>query len=115
LQGASDEVVASLARGVVPESRLSPAETALLDFVRKVTREATGIVPEDTARLRAVGWSDAELAEAVYVAALFAFFNRVADAFGLPEPGYLQLGQLEAPATFDENPNERRAREEDGV
>ena len=26
--------------------------------------------------------------EGVYITALFAFFNRVADAFGLEDPGY---------------------------
>jgi len=29
--------------------------------------------------------------EAAFVAAIFAFFNRVADAFGLVDPGYEQL------------------------
>jgi hypothetical protein len=27
----------------------------------------------------------------VYITALFAFFNRVADAFGLPDPGYRSM------------------------
>ena len=30
--------------------------------------------------------SDEQIAEAVYITALFAFFNRVADAFGLDNP-----------------------------
>ena len=34
-------------------------------------------------RLRGLGWGDPEIAECVYITALFAFFNRVADAFGL--------------------------------
>ena len=37
-----------------------------------------------------------EIAEAVYITALFAFFNRVADAFGLEEPGYCAQ-QLDRP------------------
>jgi alkylhydroperoxidase family enzyme len=41
--------------------------------------------------LREVGYSDLQIAEAVYVTALFAFFNRVADAFGLQNPGYREL------------------------
>jgi alkylhydroperoxidase family enzyme len=36
--------------------------------------------------LRDNGWSDSQVAEAIYVIALFAFFNRVANAFGLAEP-----------------------------
>jgi alkylhydroperoxidase family enzyme len=38
--------------------------------------------------LRQHGWRDEQIAEAVYVTALFAFFNRVADAFGLTSQGY---------------------------
>lgn len=31
-------------------------------------------------------WTDPQIAECVYVTALFAFFNRVADAFGIDGP-----------------------------
>jgi hypothetical protein len=30
----------------------------------------------------------------VYVTAMFAFFNRVADAFGVPSQDYLTIGKL---------------------
>jgi alkylhydroperoxidase family enzyme len=33
--------------------------------------------------LREVGWTDAQIAEAVYDAALLNFFNRTADAFDI--------------------------------
>ena len=37
--------------------------------------------------LRDVGWSDAQIAEAVYVGALFSLFVRLADAFDIhPNP-----------------------------
>jgi len=58
----------------------------LLRFVATVTRHAHRVTDEEVARLRAVGWSDPQIAECVYIAALFAFFNRVADAFGLGDP-----------------------------
>lgn len=103
MQGADDEVVASLAKAVVPVALLSPAETALLQFVRTVTLQATRVTAHETEGLRELGWSDDQLAEAVYITALFAFFNRVADAFGLKEPGYLQLGE---PLSFDDEPRE---------
>ena len=32
------------------------------------------------------GWSEAQVAEAVHIAALFAAFNRIANSFGLPSP-----------------------------
>ena len=45
----------------------------------------------DLAGLRKAGWSDPQIAEAVYVTALFAFFNRVADAFGLKSSSHREL------------------------
>jgi len=44
--------------------------------------------------LRAAGWTEDQIAEAVYVIAMFAFFNRVADAFGIPSQNYLSTGHL---------------------
>lgn len=77
-----------LADGDLTRIAVSPAERALLEFVRKVTFEAHQVTGEDTEGLRQAGWTDEQLAEAVYVAALFAFFNRVADAFGLASSDY---------------------------
>jgi alkylhydroperoxidase family enzyme len=45
-------------------------------------------------KLREVGWKEEQIAEAVYVTAMFAFFNRVADAFGIPAQDYLSIGRL---------------------
>ena len=42
-------------------------------------------------RLRDAGYTEPQIAEAVYVTAMFAFFNRVADAFGISPPGYLEM------------------------
>ena len=61
---------------------------ALLEFARILTERPAHVADDDVARLREVGWTDAQIAEAVYVIALFAFFNRVADAFGLDDPNY---------------------------
>ena len=49
---------------------------------------------EDVERLRRAGWSEDQISEAVYITALFAFFNRVADAFGIPAQNYLVLGKM---------------------
>ena len=81
----------SLSRGDMEAAPLSEAERALLDFVRTVTQNASKTSDEDVERLRTLGWSDPQLAECVYITALFAFFNRVADAFGLEDPGYFQV------------------------
>lgn len=92
MQGGTDETIESLGRGELAAAAVTDAERALLEFVELVTRHAYRTTAADTARLRNAGWSDPQIAEAVYITALFAFFNRVADAFGLEDPGYRQLG-----------------------
>ena len=88
MQDPSPDLHTSLARGDLEAAPLSDAERALLDYVRKVTEHANRTTDADVEGLRALGWTDPQIAECVYVTALFAFFNRVADAFGLEDPNY---------------------------
>jgi alkylhydroperoxidase family enzyme len=62
--------------------------------VTKVTEAAYRTTEEDVQILRDHGWSEPQIAEAVYIAALFAFFNRVADAFGISPQGYLEMNAM---------------------
>jgi len=62
--------------------------------VELVTKAAYRTTSDDVQKLRDAGWSEDQIAEAVYVTALFAFFNRVADAFGVPSQEYLKTGKL---------------------
>ena len=80
--------------GKLDEAGLTAAERTLLDYVELVTKAAYRTTAEDVQRLRDVGWSEDQIAEAVYVTAMFAFFNRVADAFGVPSQEYLKTGRL---------------------
>ena len=73
---------------------MTAAERALLDYAEKVTNAAPRTTAEDVQKLRDAGWSEDQIAEAVYVTAMFAFFNRVADAFGVPSQDYLSTGRL---------------------
>ena len=66
----------------------------MLNYVKLITEAAYRSTPEDVDELRKVGWTENQIAEAVYVTALFAFFNRVADAFGVPAQNYLVSGKL---------------------
>ena len=66
----------------------------LLEYVTKVTEAAYGTTPEDVQVLRQHGWSEPQIAEAVYITAMFAFFNRVADAFGVAPQGYLAMNKM---------------------
>lgn len=81
-------MIDALVRLDVDAAPITDAERALLRVVEKITRHAYKITGEDMERLRQLGWTDEQLAEAVYVTALFAFFNRVADAFGITSQGY---------------------------
>lgn len=84
----------ALAHGKLDEAELSQAERALLEYVTKVTEAAYRTTAEDVQVLRDHGWTDPQIAEAVYITAMFAFFNRVADAFGIPPQGYLEMNNV---------------------
>ncbi len=73
---------------------MTPAERALLDYASKVTEAAYRTTDEDVQKLRGHGWTEPQIAEAVYITAMFAFFNRVADAFGIASQGYLEMNGL---------------------
>jgi uncharacterized peroxidase-related enzyme len=66
-----------------------PAQRALICFVQKITDDSASITSDDVASLRASGWTDLQIAEAIHVTALFACFNRVVNAFGLPSQDLL--------------------------
>jgi len=80
--------------GKLEEAGLSAAERGLLDYVEVITNAAYRSTREEVQRLRDLGWNENQIAEAVYVTAMFAFFNRVADAFGVPPQNYLESGKL---------------------
>jgi uncharacterized peroxidase-related enzyme len=86
--------VQALVEGKLEEAELSDEERALLEYVAKVTEAAYRTTAEDVQKLRDHGWTEPQIAEAVYITAMFAFFNRVADAFGIPPQRYLELNAV---------------------
>jgi alkylhydroperoxidase family enzyme len=86
--------VKAIVEGKLEEAGLTPAELALLDYVKLITNAAYRSTAEDVQKLRDAGWKEDQIAEAVYITAMFAFFNRVADAFGVPSQDYLGTGKL---------------------
>lgn len=86
-------------RADLDAAALAGPERALLRFVELVTRHAYRTTDADVEALRSQGWTDPQIAECVYITAMFAFFNRVADAFGLDDPGY--FGQGPPPGLVD--------------
>jgi len=97
LQVPDHQASEALRRGDIEHCIFTDAERALLRFVKLVTEAAYRATPEDAQLLREAGWTDPQIAEAVYITALFAFFNRVADAFGLEDPGYAHEHEGPAP------------------
>ena len=97
-------MVAALERGQLDEAPGEERERPLLELVRRLTETPAQTSDADVEALREVGWTDLEIAEAVYVTALFAFFNRVADAFGLADPNYREL-EID-PAEFSDTDDE---------
>lgn len=80
------------------DADITRAERRLLEFAGLLTRSSHQVRRDDVESLREVGWNDNQIAEAVYVAAMFALFNRIANAFGLVDPNYREvLGGKDVP------------------
>jgi uncharacterized peroxidase-related enzyme len=88
-QGGSEEALRAVMECRLESEAITSAQKVLLDFVRKITQDSQAICAADIEALRAAGWSDLQIAEAVHVTALFACFNRVVNAFGLPSQDLL--------------------------
>ena len=58
-------------------------ERAMLDYVVKLTRDATKIWKDDHDRLRATGFDDKAILQITLIASWFNYINRVADALGV--------------------------------
>jgi uncharacterized peroxidase-related enzyme len=74
---------------------ISDAEKALFSFIEKVNHRSNTLVPDDIAEMKAAGWSDEALYDAITVCAIFNFYNRWVDATGgqdMPALGYQMSG-----------------------
>jgi len=87
--GGSAEQLAAATTCDLHSTSLTTAQRALLVFAQKITQDSSAVSPEDVEHLRGSGWTDLQIAEAIHITALFACFNRVVNAFGLPSQGLL--------------------------
>lgn len=55
----------------------------MLDFVAKLTEDATQISRDDHERMRAAGFDDTGILQVTLIASWFNYINRVADALGV--------------------------------
>ena len=58
-------------------------ERVMLDYVVKITKDATKIWKDDHERLRAAGFDDKAILQITLIASWFNYINRVADALGV--------------------------------
>ena len=80
------QVAQALRDGDLSASGLDRPERLLLEFAGTITKAAYRVTDEQVQELRDVGWSDEQIAEAAYDAALFNLFVRLADTFGIEPP-----------------------------
>jgi uncharacterized peroxidase-related enzyme len=85
-QGTSPEMICALQEGDLNAQLFTSAELAMLKFTGKVDANSSAVTRDDVEATMRSGWTEAQVAEAVHIAALFAAFNRVANGFGLPSP-----------------------------
>jgi len=99
LQGEQFEGVAeALRNGDLEAAGIPQPERLLLEFAGTITRAAYEVTDEQVQGLRDVGWTDEQIAEAAYVAALFNLFVRLADTFGIEPPAMYERAGIPSAA-----------------
>jgi uncharacterized peroxidase-related enzyme len=62
---------------------ITSQERVMLDYVVKVTRDATKVGKDDIEALRTAGFDDRGILQITLIASWFNYINRVADALGV--------------------------------
>jgi uncharacterized peroxidase-related enzyme len=62
---------------------ISDQERVMLDYVVKLTKDATKVWKDDHDRLRAAGFDDKAILQITLIASWFNYINRVADSLGV--------------------------------
>jgi uncharacterized peroxidase-related enzyme len=81
-----DEMVKALRQDYRTAS-ISEQDRVMLDYVVKLTKDATQCSPADHTKLRAVGFDDRGILQITLIASWFNYINRVADALGVGREG----------------------------
>jgi uncharacterized peroxidase-related enzyme len=66
---------------------ITEQERAMVDYVVKLTKDATRVSPADHERLRQHGYDDKGILQITLIASWFNYINRVADALGVGRAG----------------------------
>jgi uncharacterized peroxidase-related enzyme len=76
----------SLVEALQTDYRAAPLDEqdrAMLDYVVKLTKDASRVTRGDHDRLRSVGFDDKAILQITLIASWFNYINRVADALGV--------------------------------
>jgi uncharacterized peroxidase-related enzyme len=76
------ELVAALERDYTT-APITPQERVMVDYVVKLTKDATKVWKDDIERLREAGFDDRGILQITLIASWFNYINRVADALGV--------------------------------
>jgi len=105
LQGEEFKGVAeALRKGDLDAAGLNANERLLLEFAGTIARAAYRVTDEQVQGLRDVGWTEEQIAEAAYVAALFSLFVRLADTFNIEPPAVYEPHGTPSAVTRDKKP-----------
>ena len=66
---------------------ITPQERVMVDYVVKLTKDATKVWKDDHERLRGAGFDDQAILQITLIASWFNYINRVADALGVGRDG----------------------------
>jgi len=78
-----DESMVDALKSDYSTAPISKQDKVMLDYVVKLTKDATKCSPRDHERLRAVGFDDKGILQITLIASWFNYINRVADALGV--------------------------------
>ena len=62
---------------------ITPQERVMVDYVVKLTKDATQVSRKDHEQLRNAGFDDKAILQITLIASWFNYINRVADALGV--------------------------------
>jgi len=65
------------------QAPITNQERVMIEYVVKLTKDATKVSPLDHERLHGVGFDDRAILQITLIAAWFNYINRVADALGV--------------------------------
>ncbi len=84
-----DELIQAL-RTDYTKAPVSAQDRVMLDYVVKLTRDATQCSPADHVKLREAGFDDRGILQITLIASWFNYINRVADSLGVGREGKVE-------------------------